>query len=222
MNEEKRFILAAVARLIGYPDHRFPDERDEILLAIPEWPLGDDLRQGLSLALSQLCGNTVMELQELYVTTFDMKEDTGLYLTAMELGDSRDRGAALILLKNIVADAGFTPAYGELADYIPALYELLAVSNDNVHIKALERRLSVATKKIADYLPDGHPYKSCFSILVNDVFDEPTAEDIEKLTHTREAADIEDLPYPVLYGMDGMARGDISMPGMNFCKGMEV
>ncbi|MNP23222.1 hypothetical protein D3C76_1159240 [compost metagenome] len=59
MNEEKRFILAAVARLIGYPDHRFPDERDEILMAIPEWPLGDDLKQGLSLALSQLCGNTV-------------------------------------------------------------------------------------------------------------------------------------------------------------------
>ncbi|MNC43814.1 Nitrate reductase-like protein NarX [compost metagenome] len=192
------------------------------MTAIQEWPLRDDQKQRLSWIISQLCGSTVTELQELYVTTFDMKEDTGLYLTAMELGDSRDRGAALILLKNIVEDAGFTPAYGELADYIPALYELLAVSDDNVHLRALERRLSVATKKIADFLPPEHPYKSCFSILISDVFGEPTAEDIEKLSHTREAADIEDLPFPILYGMDGMARGNTSMPSMNFCKGMEV
>lgn len=224
MNEEQRTILAAVARMLGYPHHSLLDEREEIMRAIDEVAEALDVKQKLSLAFNPLCESSLMELQELYVTTFDMKEDTGLYLTAIELGDSRDRGAALILLQNIMEDAGFVPAYGELADYIPALYELIAASPNNVHVKALKRRLAVATKRIADFLPPEHPYKPSFSILVKEVFGEPSAEDIERLVREREPADLEDMPYPILYGMDGTAvtAAGSSINRMNPCKGMEV
>lgn len=78
------------------------------------------------------------ELREIYVWTFDWKEKTRLYLTAHELGDSRERRAALILLQHIVRDAGFMMPSGELCDFIPLLYELLAVRSDHVHVRALE------------------------------------------------------------------------------------
>lgn len=220
MNEEQRLTLAVVSRVAGYPDRTFHEEMSEMILTIQEEPVREETGRRLVVALEELYSIPLRELQEIYVTTFDLKEDTGLYLTAHELGDSRDRGASLILLQHIISDAGYELKDGELADYMPALYELVAVAPENVHVKALQRRLAVATKRIADHFPLKHPFKPFFRILVSDVFGEPSLEDIQRLEHKREKADLKDMPYPILYGMDGMARTDTNLSGINMCKGM--
>lgn len=203
--EAKRIGLAVAARLLGYPDDGFP----EVLKETAEVVSGLDdhaLKHRLEAAIRPLQSLSLRELREVYVWTFDWKEKTGLYLTAHELGDSRDRGAALILLQHIIDDAGFRAAGGELADYMPLLYELLAIRPDHVHVRALELRLAVATKRIADHLPEDSPYFELFACLMEEVFGEPSEEDIRRLEAKREQADLDELPYPILYGMDGTAR----------------
>lgn len=223
MNDEQRFILAAVSRVTGYPADGFQEELEEIIAAIDsEDALSGAIRGELTTALEQLRRLPLKELQETYVAAFDLKEATGLYLTAHELGDSRDRGSSLILLQHIMADAGFETADGELADYMPALYELVAAAPDNVHLRALQRRLAVAAQRIAEHLPKGHPYLPFFVIAIRHVFGVPTEEDVRKLEQSREKTDLADMPYPLLYGMDGMARSDAGMHAMSPCKGMEV
>ncbi|MBN3526488.1 nitrate reductase molybdenum cofactor assembly chaperone [Paenibacillus apiarius] len=218
MEEQQRFILLAVSRVLGYPHDDFPNEREELAAAIRLEAELDGIRERLLTAMAPLYELTLRELQEQYVQTFDWKENTGLYLTAHEWGDSRERGAALVLLQNILNDAGFEPVEGELADYLPALYELLAAAPDNVHLKALKRRLAVATKRVSDQLPTGHPYTELFDLLVQNVFGVPSTEDISLLEQKREEADLDELPFPILYGMDGTARQGCSLPDLKICK----
>lgn len=203
--EAKRIGLAVAARLLGYPDDVYAEVLGETLEALAE--LEDlTLKSRLEAVIHPLKSLPLRELREQYVWTFDWKEKTGLYLTAHELGDSRERGAALILLQHIIGDAGFAAAVGELADYMPLLYELLAMRPDHVHVRALELRLAVATRRVADHLPEDSPYRELFAYLMEDVFGEPSDEEIRRLEAKREQADLDELPYPILYGMDGTAR----------------
>lgn len=203
--EAKRIGLAVAARLLGYPDDSYPEALKETVDAVSDV---EDcaLKNRLEAAIRPLEALPLRELREQYVWTFDWKEKTGLYLTAHELGDSRERGAALILLQHIIGDAGFAASAGELADYMPLLYELLAIRPDHVHVRALELRLAVATKRVAGHLAEDSPYRELFAYLMEDVFGEPSEEDIRRLEAKREQADLDELPYPILYGMDGTAR----------------
>lgn len=120
--EDKQISLIFAARLLGYPEDDFPETARSMLEAAREAgsPL---LTERLQETSRPLLSCPLKELREQYVWAFDWKEKTGLYLTAHELGDSRERGAALILLQQIIKDAGFAAAEGELADYMPLLYE---------------------------------------------------------------------------------------------------
>ncbi|MCK8486060.1 nitrate reductase molybdenum cofactor assembly chaperone [Paenibacillus sp. MBLB2552] len=203
--EAKRMGLAVTARLLGYPDEAYAEVLSETLEAVSE--LEDPARKSrLETVIHPLQSLPLRELREQYVWTFDWKDKTGLYLTSHELGDSRERGAALILLQHIISDAGYAAATGELADYMPLLYELLAMRPDHVHVRALELRLAVATKRVADHLSEDSPYRELFVYLMEEVFGEPSEEDIRRLEAKREQADLDELPYPILYGMDGTAR----------------
>ncbi len=215
--ESKSVMLAATARMLGYPDDQFTEMRSDMLDAIRSGIEDPILRERLERALESLYTIPLKELQELYVWTFDWKDKTGLYLTAHELGDSRERGAALILLQHIVQDAGFSLTNGELSDYIPMLFELLALRPDHVHVRALELRLAVACKRIRDNLDEDSPYGELFGILMTEVFEEPSEEDIRMLESKREVADLDELPYPILYGMDGTARSDTGLPTYKMC-----
>jgi nitrate reductase molybdenum cofactor assembly chaperone NarJ/NarW len=213
----KPVLLAACARLLGYPAEDFQDTKEELLTAVREETENDELVNRLAQAVEALFSGPLRELQETYVWTFDWKEKTGLYLTAHELGDNRERGAALILLQHIVRDAGFTPPSGELCDFIPLLYELLAVRSDHVHVRALELRLAAATERIRKHLSEDSPYSGLLNFLMTDVFEVPTEEEIRMLESKRESADLDELPYPILFGMDGTARSDSDLSVYKMC-----
>ncbi|RRJ64514.1 nitrate reductase molybdenum cofactor assembly chaperone [Paenibacillus oralis] len=212
--EAKQISLMFAARLLGYPEDDFPETARSMVEAVREAG-GPLLAERLQEASHPLLSCPLKELREQYVWSFDWKEKTGLYLTAHELGDSRERGAALILLQQIIKDAGFAAAAGELADYMPLLYELLAVRPDHVHVRALELRLAVATKRVCEHLAEDNPYRQLLHHLVADVFGEPSEEDVRRLTQKREQADQGELPYPILYGLDGTARTGTDL---SFCK----
>ncbi|WP_106497469.1 nitrate reductase molybdenum cofactor assembly chaperone [Lentibacillus sp. Marseille-P4043] len=199
MEQQERALLIIASRLLNYPDDHFFEEKHDIYDCLEENILSTELRDKLNTALTTLYGYSLQDLRELYVATFDLKAKHGLYLTAHELGDSNKRGAALIKLQNIIASAGFERIDDELADYMPMLFEFLAAAPASQENERLVRRLAVAIQRILNNLPNNNPYFHILSILMEFIFPEPTKEEIEKLEFDREEADLEELPYPIMY-----------------------
>jgi nitrate reductase delta subunit len=68
------------------------------------------------------------ELQERYVQTFDFSRRSCLYLTYHTFGDRRQRGMALLALKQRYRAAGFEVGDAELPDYLPLVLEFASLA----------------------------------------------------------------------------------------------
>lgn len=189
-------LLLIASRVLSYPSNA---NRVEVLDTVSEMDAPKDLQEKVENVIDSLYRIPLEELEEMYVSTFDLKEKVGLYLSAHEFGDSPKRGAALIKLQKIVNEAGYERMDGELADYIPMLFEFLAVASDNKHTERLIKRLACVIQRIADHLPEESPYYPMVHLLMEYVFEAPTKADMEKMDVNREEADLEELPYPIMY-----------------------
>jgi nitrate reductase molybdenum cofactor assembly chaperone NarJ/NarW len=199
MTNEEKAILVIMSRVLDYPQEHYREEYTLIKELVNSEISSSTRRKEIVERLKPLYETPLIELQRLYVETFDYKEATGLYLTAHELGDSRKRGGALIKLQKMVCEAGFEYEGKELVDYIPMLLELLANAPDVENFRRLSRRMSVAIHRIATNLPNGNPYSQVTDILTKFVFEAPEAEEINLLENQREEADLDEMPYPLTY-----------------------
>jgi nitrate reductase molybdenum cofactor assembly chaperone NarJ/NarW len=199
MKTETAELLILVARFLDYPDQAFFQERSDLESYVKSTLSSDELVEEFIERAKPLFELDKKDLQELYVDTFDYKEKTGLYLTAQELGDSRKRGMALIQLQKLIGELGFEKVGDELADYIPMLFELLAVAPEHEQVDVLQRRLAYAIHRIVNHLPSSNQYHAILEILMLHVFEAPKSEEIKKLESVWEEADLDPLPYPMLY-----------------------
>lgn len=197
MTDENKALLLIVSRVLNYPEQCFFKERSVIEECIRE-NLSSKLQKEVFKALQPLFDMKQQELQELYVATFDFREETNLYLTAHELGDSKKRGAALIKIQTLIYENGFVYHSHQLADYIPMLLEFLAVADKNA-VDLLIKRLAYAIYRILNHIPCSNPYYNAVELLLKFVFEIPRSEEIVHLEKEREEADLEELPYPLLY-----------------------
>ncbi|MFC7680162.1 nitrate reductase molybdenum cofactor assembly chaperone [Paenibacillus sp. GCM10028914] len=215
MNDDNRLLLAAAARMIGYPSSMFHEEMTEIEnfaeelldtnMVDPSEPF-KQLEQSVQKALSaigttanKLKALSLREAQEQYVATFDLKDRTGLYLTAHELGDSRRRGVAMLELREHIRNSGFQPIENELPDYVPLLYEWIAAAPEHEQANQLIGRIGLVTERIRQNLPDHNPYRHVFEMLMNSVFETPAEEAMKDLEQKREKPDTDPMPFPLMY-----------------------
>ncbi|SER64265.1 respiratory nitrate reductase chaperone NarJ [Gracilibacillus ureilyticus] len=196
MKQQEAELLIIAARLLAYPDEKtIPSVNSLINHSV----ISAEQKNKLDKAISRLEDIPLLDLEKLYVHTFDLKAKTGLYLSAYEFGDSPKRGAALIKLQKIINQAGYERADGELADYIPMLYELVAVMDETDETIRLWKRLGNVTQIILEQLPEDNPYHQLIGLLMEDVFQAPTKTEIKKMEQNREEADLDELPYPIMY-----------------------
>lgn len=200
MKKERALTLLFISRFLDYPEQDFYEECVSVDEYVKKNISDKKLQKVISSRLKILFNRSLIELQELYVETFDYKEKTGLYLTSQELGDSRRRGTALIRLQKLIEELGFEPVGKELADYIPMLLELIAVAPETEETLKLERRLAYAINRIFTNLPSSNPYYHVFDLFMTYIFEAPNQEEITRLEKDREDADLDELPYPMLYG----------------------
>ncbi|WP_232490031.1 nitrate reductase molybdenum cofactor assembly chaperone [Neobacillus cucumis] len=196
---EKKAILAILARMMDYPEETFLNERTTVESFIHEAISTEEIKREVVERLQPLYEMPLKELQELYVLTFDYKDKTNLYLTAHELGDSRKRGFALIELQKLIFEEGFETVGKELVDYIPMLLEFLAVASEDEKFDKLSRRVAFAINRILSNLPEDNPYKRAIEVLMMYVFEAPGTDEISALEILREQADLDELPYPLMY-----------------------
>ncbi|AJO21471.1 nitrate reductase molybdenum cofactor assembly chaperone [Weizmannia coagulans] len=193
MNDREKLMLAIASRMLTYPTETLYEEKEAVIAAAKE------TGAALEKAAAALFCLPLSEIQSLYVSTFDLQEKNGLYLTYHEFGDSPKRGAAFIKLQKMINEAGFERNDGELADYIPMLFEFLAVSEPSRETERLCKRLAYAVQRIAGHLSEESLYMPVFSVLMEQIFEQPSKEEIEALEQQREKADLENLPYPIMY-----------------------
>lgn len=117
-------ILSA---LLSYPDKALQDAAPELKATLEEEDLltGDD-RLKLADLIDEIAGADIYDLQERYVELFDRTRSLSLHLFEHVYGESRDRGQAMIDLKNMYEENGLQLGAGELPDYLPAFLEFLS------------------------------------------------------------------------------------------------
>ena len=113
--------LKLVSLLLQYPDGDLLATRAELC------DVAEEL--GVAAAFARWWRDTpAPDLQALYVETFDFSRRSCLYLTYHTFGDRRQRGMALLALKQRYAAAGFDLDASELPDYLPVMLEFAVLA----------------------------------------------------------------------------------------------
>jgi nitrate reductase delta subunit len=119
--------LRALGALITYPNPElraaFP-EIGAVLAGARLLPRAE--RERLAALIAQMRASDGIDLEARYVELFDRGRATSLHLFEHVHGESRDRGTAMVELKQIYAAAGYRLATSELPDYLPVVLEYLS------------------------------------------------------------------------------------------------
>lgn len=118
-----------LSTLLLYPQEECKLHINEVNnILLEECILKKDSIEKLSFFINYVNNNTLLSLQENYVSLFDRQKQFSLYLFEHIHGDSRDRGMAMVDLKNLYKKSGFDISLSkELPDYIPLFLEYLSI-----------------------------------------------------------------------------------------------
>lgn len=119
--------LKALAGLLTYPEEPLIGALPEILALIEkEAALPKADKSALSELVNALSTNDLLSSQEQYVELFDRGRTTSLHLFEHVHGESRDRGSAMVDLRNMYQRAGLVLRTNELPDFLPVVLEYLS------------------------------------------------------------------------------------------------
>ncbi|MDR1186026.1 MAG: nitrate reductase molybdenum cofactor assembly chaperone [Bifidobacteriaceae bacterium] len=148
-------IYGLISLLMEYPGPDLLAARDDLAAVAESLPDSPAAARVARFARHFAAGR-VGTLESAYVETFDLRRRTTLHLTYGEFGETRQRGAALVVLKQRYRLAGLVPPESELPDYLPLLAEFAsrspeagqaALASCHVGLELLDRAL------------DGSPYR---------------------------------------------------------------
>ncbi len=126
MTEDQRLLLKAIARLLAYPDAAWFEDLEPLREALDELP-STKAKRTLVQIVDDFQRLPSMHLREEYTRVFDLNPVTCLHLSHHKYGESKDRNAALVRLKQLYREAGLAISGQELPDYLPMMMEFLAV-----------------------------------------------------------------------------------------------
>jgi nitrate reductase delta subunit len=118
---------AILSGLLLYPDGAWRRELPALASAaraVPASPAAEAIESFIGWAAS----SPPLAVERAYVESFDFSKRSGLYLSFYAYGDRRQRGVAMLVLKQRYAAAGWPLRHGELPDYLPALLEFASLA----------------------------------------------------------------------------------------------
>jgi nitrate reductase molybdenum cofactor assembly chaperone NarJ/NarW len=127
--QERRTALCyqVAASLLCYPDEELLDRLPLLRAASAE--LGEEQASLLQPVLDRVARTPLLELQQEYVETFDLRRRCALYLTYYAFGDTRKRGMALLNFKSAYRKAGLVVDESELPDHLAVVLEFAATAD---------------------------------------------------------------------------------------------
>lgn len=118
-------LFEIASLLLTYPETELHAAGEQLRTAV-RGITHEGVRTELDLFLDWFLGAPFLDTQLHYVRTFDLRRQSGLYLTYYLHGDTRRRGLALLTLKQRYRARGLRLAAGELPDYLPVVLEFAA------------------------------------------------------------------------------------------------
>ena len=117
--------------------------------------------------MDDYANNDLIELQEEYVNTFDRSRNHSLYLFEHIHGESRDRGAAMVDMKEMYATKGLHISSNELPDYLPVFLEYLSYCEIGEALEILADGIDVVATIGVHLKKSGSVYAPIFKVIEN-------------------------------------------------------
>lgn len=128
--------------------------------------------------LASLEAGDLIELQERYVFLFDRTRSLSLHLFEHVHGESRDRGQAMVDLKQLYETAGLALSASELPDYVPAFLEYLSLRPAAEAVPLLAETAHILLALAERLEKRSSPYAGLFRALTALAKARPRAEDV--------------------------------------------
>ncbi len=163
-----RLTLRILSALLRYPDEAVQQAAPELAGALADdGLLSSDQRASLQPLLDALASADLLDAQERYVGLFDRGRAVSLHLFEHVHGESRDRGQAMVDLRDRYEAQGLEITAKELPDYLPLFLEYLSVLPSAQAAEELAQP-GVILSALADRLEEkGTPYAAPMRILAD-------------------------------------------------------
>ncbi len=175
--------LKAFSALLSYPaadiQAAIPEVRDAIAAEAAVSPAG---REALAPLLAWYEEADLYDLQEAYILLFDRSRPLSLHLFEHIHGESRDRGQAMVDLKAVYEEAGFSIAANELPDYLPLFLEYCALREEADARTMLAQPAHILITLGERLRKRGSPYAAVFEALAALAAEKPSQEAFDALT----------------------------------------
>ena len=163
-----RLTLRTLSALLRYPDEAVQQAAPELTGVLAEdGLLSPEQRASLQPLLDTLASADLLDSQERYVGLFDRGRAVSLHLFEHVHGESRDRGQAMVDLRDRYEAQGLEIAAKELPDYLPLFLEYLSVLPSAQAAEELAQP-GLILSALADRLEEkGTPYAAPMRILAD-------------------------------------------------------
>ena len=156
----------ALALLLTYPEAEWLAHLDQVeALLVEEADRNGDAAPRLDALLTFLRGQTLLELQQNYVATFDQNPSHSLHLFEHIHGESRDRGQAMVDLVEEYRKHDLEIDASELPDYVPLFLEYLSILPVDEAAALLGDAINVLALIGRKLHANGSPYHAVFDVL---------------------------------------------------------
>lgn len=197
-----RLTLRTLSVLLRYPDQAVQQAAPELAgVLADDGLLSFEQRVSLQPLLDTLAGSDLLDAQERYVGLFDRGRAVSLHLFEHVHGESRDRGQAMVDLRDRYEAQGLEITAKELPDYLPLFLEYLSVLPPAQAAAELAQP-GVILSALAERLEEkGTPYAAPMRILADlagaggEAFEIAPADDPDDLAALDAAWDEEQIRF---------------------------
>lgn len=152
--------------LLSYPQAEWVNELDLIEgVLFEEQDKNGKAGKQLTEFLQALRADTLLDLEQNYVATFDRNPSHSLHLFEHIHGESRDRGMAMVNLIEEYRKHGLDMDAEELPDFVPLFLEYLSQLPDQEALNMLGETVDVMALIGRKLKGNNSPYHSVFAVL---------------------------------------------------------
>ncbi|MHA2788712.1 nitrate reductase molybdenum cofactor assembly chaperone [Corynebacterium sp. S7] len=137
LSDRQRRVVAMIASLLlRYPGEDLPEIEQAVDANVDNLP--GPIAEQLHIFLEAARRMGRRGLEEHYVETFDQRRRCSLFLSYYAVGDTRQRGTAILAFRQQLEGLGLEEISDELPDHLCVLLEAMALTDENKHHLAVE------------------------------------------------------------------------------------
>lgn len=158
-------VFELLSYLLAYPDEKWAEglkDCKEILDGLTDVRVTDSIKR----FIEDISKTDPDERTKTYVSVFDFSRKTNLYMSYLSSGEQRERGMALLNLKQVYLNAGFHVTDKELPDYLPLILEFSSQAAEKFVFPIMhkyKRNISEISSQLAEMNSN---YAALFGVLV--------------------------------------------------------